>query len=80
MSNRVSFTEGIYSVCCGSGHVGTKHNFSGLPNKVGMNQVLSLSKKQSLERMLLHTFAQFAEAKSTLCDVVIVCNVINFCQ
>lgn len=57
MRNRVNFIEGVYSVCCGSGHLGTKHNFSALPNKSGINPMLSFGKKQNLERMLLDTFS-----------------------
>lgn len=78
----MSFTEGIYSVCCGSSHLGTKNSFPGFPNKVGMNQVLLLGEKQNLERMLLDPFAQFADRQSLLyIDVVIVCNgIISFGQ
>ena len=56
MRNRVNFIEGVYSVCCGSGYLGTKHNCPGLPNKSGMNQALLSHEKRNLERMLSDTF------------------------
>ena len=49
MRNRVNFIEGVYSVCCGSGRLGTKHNFPGFPEKFGMNPALLFGEKQNLE-------------------------------
>lgn len=51
MRNRMNLVEGVYSVDCGSGHLGTKHNFPGLPNKSGMNGMLLFGGKHNLERM-----------------------------
>lgn len=56
MRNRVNSIEGVYSVSCGSSHLGTKHNFSGLPKKFGMNLVLPFGGKQNLKWILLETF------------------------
>lgn len=56
MRNRVNFIEGVYSVSCGSSHLGTKHNFSGLPKKFGMNLVLPFGGQQNLKWILLETF------------------------
>ena len=56
MRNRVNIIEGVYSVSCGSSHLGTKHNFSGLPKKSGVNLALLFREKQNLKWMLLDTF------------------------
>lgn len=51
MRNLGNLAEGVYSVYCGSDHLGTKHNFPGLPNKSGTNGMLLLGGKHNLERM-----------------------------